>query len=117
MLNNAASLAHEQHVDGLWTHKNVHKWLKIHCTKEATGKLLLRHADKCKEHADAMDNPESSDAMRAAALIEKERNPELCSPWPHPAVWNRGVRLNQHPDTPHALAVPRSRETFAPSFG
>jgi hypothetical protein len=106
MLNDAASLAHEQYVDGLWTDKNVHKWLKIHCIKEATGKLLLRHADKCKEYADVMGDPGSSDALKAAVLMEKERNPELYSPWPHPAVWNRGVHLNQHPDIPmHLLCL------------
>jgi hypothetical protein len=106
MLNDAASLAHEQYVAGIWTLKNVQKWLKIHCIKEATGKLLLLHADKCKEYADVMADPDSSVLLKAAVTMEKERNPELYTPWPHPAVWNRGVHLNQHPDIPmHLLCL------------
>jgi hypothetical protein len=86
MLNDAASLAHKQYVDGIWTAHDVQEWLKIHCVKEASGKLLLRHADKCKEYQDAMGDPNSSAALKAAVTMEKERNPKLYAPWPHPAV-------------------------------
>jgi hypothetical protein len=106
MLSDAASLAHEMYVDGLWTAPEVQQWLKLHCIKEATGKLLLRHADKCKEYQDIMGDPQSPALLKAAVTMEKERNPSLYAPWPHPAVWARGVQLFPHPDIPmHLLCL------------
>jgi hypothetical protein len=106
MLGDAVSLAHEEYVAGNWTSVNVHEWLKIFCVKEATAKLVLAHADKCKEYQDAMDDPESSVALKEAVTMEKERNPRLYAPWPHPSVWTRGVDLFQHPDIPmHLLCL------------
>ena len=106
MLSDAASLAHEEHVDGNWTALDVEEWLKIHCMKEATRKLLLLHADKCKEHQDVMGDAEASAALRDAVSREKEQHPQLHAPWPHPAVWRRGVHLSQHPDIPlHLLCL------------
>ena len=106
MLANAAVMAHELYVDGMWTTNEVKEWLKIHCIKEATGRLLMRHADKCKEFQDVMGDPDSSIALRDAINAEKLRHPKLYEPWSLPAVWIRGVHLFQHPDIPmHLLCL------------
>jgi hypothetical protein len=106
MLEEAALAAHEAYVAGMWTTANVHKWLKIHCIKEATATLILVHADKCKEFDDVMGDPESSDALRDAVRREKQRKPDLYAPWTPPSVWIRGVHLDQHPDIPmHLLCL------------
>ena len=80
LLEEAAATAHEAYVAGNWTTANVHKWLKIFCIKEATARLILVHADKCKEFEDAIGDPDSSEALREAVRSEKRRNPELYAP-------------------------------------
>jgi len=106
VLNDAVSLAHEMYVDGIWSALDVREWLKILCINIATAQVVLRHAEKCKEYQDVMGDPESSNALKAAVTAEKARNPELYEEWPHPAVWNRGVHLYQHPDIPmHLLCL------------
>ena len=106
MLSDAASFAHEEYVAGAWTNEIVHKWCKTFCIKEKSAKLILHHADKCKEYHDAMADPDSSQALKDALTREKARVPHLYAPWPQPAVWSRGVDLEQHPDIPmHLLCL------------
>ena len=86
MLSEAAYFAHEEYVAGAWTNEIVHKWCKTFCIKESSAKLILLHADKCKEYHDAMADPDSSQALKDALTREKERVPHLYAPWPQPAV-------------------------------
>ena len=43
MLEDAASLAHEECIDGIWTIHGIYEWLGMHRIKDATGRLLLLH--------------------------------------------------------------------------
>jgi hypothetical protein len=107
ILADAVELAHDGFVAGDWELLEVHRWLKMHCIKLECVTSILLHADKCKEFHDVMDvNANSSDALKEAVTQEKNRRPHLYTRWPLPAVWTRGVNLDQHPDIPmHLLCL------------
>ena len=97
---------HESFVDGSWDPIEADRYLEVHCITETTRESILMHADKCKEFLDAMEGADSSDALKNAVTEEKRLRPELYKPWPLPAIWIRGVHLDQHPDVPmHLLCL------------
>ena len=106
MLVQAVEIAHENYVSGDWDPEVVAEWLGLHCFMVKTQQEILRHADKCKEFHDAMNDPLSTDVLKDALIAAKTARPELYSKWPIPASWDFGVSLDHHPDVPmHLLCL------------
>jgi hypothetical protein len=103
LLANAVNTSHEFIVNGTWNDKQVREYLDWHCIKKKSVTAIILHADHCREYNIIMDDPLSTPAERAAAVREKEREPDLHAPWPIPSLWERGVLLEQTPDVPMHL--------------
>ena len=103
LLANAVKNSHDFMVDGVWSVKEATSYLEWHCLKDKSLKAIIRHADHCREHAEVMKDPLSTDAEKAASTRQKARHPDLYEPWPIPSLWQRGVLLKQSPDVPMHL--------------
>jgi hypothetical protein len=103
LLANAVNTSHAFLVNRVWNEKQVTDYLDWHCVKPQSVKAIILHADHCRDFNDIMDDPLSSPAERAAAIRERDREPDLHAPWPIPSLWERGVLLEQSPDVPMHL--------------
>ena len=102
-LIDAVTLSHDNVVCGLWSLEEAEQYLQWHCLKTQTLHKVLKHAERCKEYNDIMEDPESTNEEKRAVTNDKTRNPSLYLPWPLPSLWTRGVQLNQCPDVPMHL--------------
>jgi len=102
-LKSAALLSHQQFINGSWSKSNVESFLKANGLNNNAISGILTCAGNSKELAELEKNctkqhNASMQARYEEIIQEKQRKPTLYDKWSMPALWDRGVQLEQHVD-------------------
>ena len=96
----AVATAHNGIVSGGWKVATMRAYLCVHGLNEEAVSSIKNCALSCKRYLQIKEVAGDDQANPELALIEKEKrkHPHLFEMWTFPAIWRRGVELQQHID-------------------
>jgi hypothetical protein len=99
----AVATAHGGFVTRGWSKRTVDSYLRVHGLNKEAIMAIMKCATHCKEYTDAVTlscTVGGETEMENLHELEKlkETHPELFQQWKFPAIWDRGVLLQQHID-------------------
>lgn len=103
MLQQAIQLTHENVVGNLWSNDEAKAYLWVFGINKEAIMACLEHANNEKIFALAEQHKETMHQEYNTILWHKERNPSKYKQWKYPAIWSRGVDLEQLVDVPMHL--------------